>query len=579
MASTSSYQPDEAPSPITSSELPGLPKGSGSGSGSTPNAIIDVPIDERQEQLSPEKVREVVRLWQCPVCSFPLQEPITLPCGGTVCRDCLPHPYTRANITYPAEANRRQGFRCPCRGFCYKEHALGDCNPDVTLSKTVEGVKAELQALPNGPATTHVIVKDEWEQAGVPSLRDPETETRSRVLQGGRLFATYLMALEGSLSYDAEVVYRTHDSIVDDDPAPKSHDDHAVLLKIKEATRSEMDCHVCYALFFDPVTTPCGHTFCRSCLQRVLDHAHYCPVCRRALSIEPMIYRESCPTNKLIGKIITCFWADQLEERRRAVMAEVLPHNGLSITGDGDYDTAIFVCTLAFPSMPTFLHIFEPCYRLMLRRALEGDRTFGMVLSHAGNLLELGTMLRIVSVEFFPDGRSLIETVGVSRFRIVRRALLDGYIVAKTERITDISMAEEEEQEAREISRRVSQPPATPDGSGAPPERGRFPRTRVEIETTSTTDLMDFGVDFVNRMRAHSVQWLASRMLTIYGECPADPALFPWWLASILPVTDLEKYRLLSTIRVRERLKICAAWILEWQRGSSWSFATSCCMM
>lgn len=33
--------------------------------------------------------------------------------------------------------------------------------------------------------------------------------------------------------------------------------------------------------------------------------------------------------------------------------------------------TPIFVCTLAFPGMPTILHIFEPRYRLMVRRCLE----------------------------------------------------------------------------------------------------------------------------------------------------------------------------------------------------------------
>ena len=37
------------------------------------------------------------------------------------------------------------------------------------------------------------------------------------------------------------------------------------------------------SLLFEPVTASCGHTFCRECLYRVLDHAQTCPVCRATL--------------------------------------------------------------------------------------------------------------------------------------------------------------------------------------------------------------------------------------------------------------------------------------------------------
>ena len=41
----------------------------------------------------------------------------------------------------------------------------------------------------------------------------------------------------------------------------------------------------------------------------------------------------------------------------------------------------IFVCTMAYPTVPCPLHIFEPCYRLMIRRCIEtGTRQFGMCL-------------------------------------------------------------------------------------------------------------------------------------------------------------------------------------------------------
>ena len=39
----------------------------------------------------------------------------------------------------------------------------------------------------------------------------------------------------------------------------------------------------------------------------------------------------------------------------------------------------VFVCTMAFPYLPSPLHVFEPQYRLMIRRCTEsGSRRFGM---------------------------------------------------------------------------------------------------------------------------------------------------------------------------------------------------------
>jgi Lon protease-like protein len=441
---------------------------------------------------------------------------------------------------------------------------VSDCAANVTLNKVVPAVQAEYAkgraAALASSLSTVVEARDQWEAAGVPSLQGKEVLPKP--LPGGRLLATYLLAEAGELDFNAEVAYRGEDTTDHADL------DAAVLAQVKEVTRAEMDCQVCYALYYDSVTTPCGHTYCRVCLQRVLDHARHCPICRRPLSIQPLIYRESCPENELIRRITTCFWADMLDDRRQAVLADAMSHQA------DECDTPLFICTLAFPSMPTFLHVFEARYRLMIRRAMERDRTFGMVLYDHPGFVELGTLLRIVNVEFFEDGRSLLETVGVSRFRILRHAVVDGYTVAKVETINDIGIAEEEELEATELRGALSRPASVAaadnnddddHNSASPSLTVGFPTTREEIDTTSTQVLMDFATDFVRRMQRQSVGWLTARILAIYGQCPSDPAIFPWWFANILPVRELEKYRLLETTSVRERLKICCGWILEWE--------------
>ena len=517
--------------------------------------------DSRVDETPFTEVRQLIRLIQCRVCSAVLRDPYALPCGGNVCKSCMPGSHHRAHISFFATSDRLQGLWCPLPD-CAKEHAVGDCSPDVALGRTLGVIEAELENALNEAQgldlITHIMVKDYWETTGISSLREPESA--SRVFKGGRLLATYALAKAGNIKYEDEVTYVG--SLADGQAAT----DSCVLGRVKRAARAEVDCQICYALFYDPVTTPCGHTFCRPCLQRVLDHAKYCPVCRRSLTIQPMVYSQDCPSNQILTKLISTFWSELLAERRQIAITEGLRD------GRREYDIPVFVCTLSFPSMPTFLHVFEPRYRLMIRRALEGDRTFGMVLG--GSFMELGTLLRIVNVQFFPDGRSLLETVGTSRFRILERGILDGYVVARIQKVNDVSVAEEEALEAAETSGvetgngdEGSCPSDCAGGCGSP-ARSRSPATREEVEMASTRDLMSLGEDFVRRMQAQSAPWLAARILAIYGECPNDPILFPWWLANVLPVRDSEKYRLLGTTTVRERLKMCCHWILEWERDT-----------
>ncbi|KAJ4012150.1 hypothetical protein NW752_004544 [Fusarium irregulare] len=525
--------------------------------------------------------RDFVRLFQCRICSLPLDEPISLPCGKSMCRRCLPNTHLRANITYPAVPNRLRGFRCPFED-CGKEHALGDCAVDVVLNKTAQHVREEIERFKRESSTTElatrVMWQDPWAAAGIASMRN-DNDAYSKVIPGGKVIATYRLAEEGDLSYEADISY---DEIISATPSPPPDvDDTGLVRKAQDATRAEMDCQVCYALFYDPLTTTCGHTFCRSCLHRILDHSRYCPICRRSLAISPLLNQTLSPSNQTIKRIIETFWLEEVNARKEALDAE-------RVTQMEEYDTSLFVCTLSFPHMPTFLHIFEPRYRLMIRRAVEGDHTFGMVIpkrrQYPGDtdFHELGTLLRIVNIQFYPDGRSLIETVGLSRFRVLEHNFLDGYMVGKTERVDDVSLEDEEAAEAAEASPMETESNQDPihilEGDKEPTEQPstsplprsnssspHMPTSVADIDTMSTQSLMQYASSFVSRMREQSVPWLTERMLTIYGECPEDPAIFPWWFASMLPVKDIEKYRLLGTSSVRERLKICCTWIVEWE--------------
>ena len=512
---------------------------------------VSTPGDVRpQDGSDPHRgAREIVRLIQCSICSLPLRNPLTLPCGNSLCRTCVPELHTRTHISYPNTEGRQEGFDCPFAS-CGKDHSVGDCSQDVTLGKVMERVSIEVARCRPLTVDTPTLLDERphWK-----NIVDSSTETytpSSRVLNGGRLLATYTLAEIAELKYDSEVAYQTMSPDGDD----YRHLDEAMLSHLKEATKAELDCQVCYALMLDPLTTTCGHTFCRKCVARVLDHSTLCPICRRDLAMPPGVAK--VPSNKRLSDLLNQLCPDQVAEREKTAAAEELAMAD-------DKNVPLFVCTLGFPTVPTFLHIFEPRYRLMVRRAIEnGNRKFGMIMynqrgSPQGDLgqthfMQYGTLLHINNAQMIPDGRSLLETHGVSRFRVKTWTTLDGYLIGNIDRIDDISLAEEEQIEATE----TTGPPAAPtDIIG-------------QLDRMSTQELLKVGTDFISRMRARSAPWLHERVLAAYGPMPDDPALFPYWFASILPISDEEKYNLLPTTSVRQRLKITARWVkrIETQR-------------
>uniref|UniRef100_A0A8C5PQS7 Uncharacterized protein n=1 Tax=Leptobrachium leishanense TaxID=445787 RepID=A0A8C5PQS7_9ANUR len=59
--------------------------------------------------------------------------------------------------------------------------------------------------------------------------------------------------------------------------------------------RDEVTCSICLNIYTDPVTLPCGHSFCRTCIGNVMDRQearrYSCPECRDMFKIKPDLKR------------------------------------------------------------------------------------------------------------------------------------------------------------------------------------------------------------------------------------------------------------------------------------------------
>uniref|UniRef100_A0A672U9Z0 LON peptidase N-terminal domain and ring finger 1 n=1 Tax=Strigops habroptila TaxID=2489341 RepID=A0A672U9Z0_STRHB len=283
---------------------------------------------------------------------------------------------------------------------------------------------------------------------------------------------------------------------------------------------SDFECSLCMRLLFEPVTTPCGHTFCKGCLQRCLDHAPQCPLCKESLK-EYLASRKYSIT-ELLEELIMKYLSDELYERKRIHAEETAEHSNLT------KNVPMFVCTMAYPTVPCPLHVFEPRYRLMIRRSMEtGTKQFGMCISDSQNgFADHGCMLQIRNVHFLPDGRSVVDTVGGKRFRVLRRGMKDGYCTADIEYLEDVKVADEDElKKLRELHNFVYNQAC----SWFQNLRNKF-RTQI---------LQHFGP---MPDREENIQAM-----------PNGPA-WCWWLLAVLPVDPRYQLSVLSMMSLKDRL-------------------------
>uniref|UniRef100_A0A3P8X375 LON peptidase N-terminal domain and ring finger 4 n=1 Tax=Cynoglossus semilaevis TaxID=244447 RepID=A0A3P8X375_CYNSE len=223
---------------------------------------------------------------------------------------------------------------------------------------------------------------------------------------------------------------------------PVAEDDEEMMMRKEDGrdrqkslsvlTVSDFECPLCIRLFFEPVTTPCGHTFCKNCIERSLDHNLRCPLCKQPLQ-EFLKNRKYIPT-VLLQDIMNQLFPSQLAERKQVHDAE------MAELSNPNKDIPVFVCTVAYPGISCPLHIFEPRYRLMMRRCMEtGTKKFGMCsYEHGKGFADYGCILEILSLELLPDGRSYVDTVGGSRFKVLKRGQRDGYHTADIEYLEDL---------------------------------------------------------------------------------------------------------------------------------------------
>lgn len=203
----------------------------------------------------------------------------------------------------------------------------------------------------------------------------------------------------------------------------------------------------------------------------------------------------------------------------------------------------IFICTTAFPYVPCPLFVYEPRYRLMIRRAIEsGERQFGIALAQNGRqrYADFGTMLEIRDCVLLGDGCSILSTVGCRRFRIINRDEKDGYDTAKVEYIYD-----------EPVSSNTAAAAAAVDDGGSGAGGGGAERLQAIFELHQK--VYHEAIEWYTNLPEHT----KDEILKSFGNMPAledrwemviDGPAWAWYIIAILPLNQQLKVSILYTI-------------------------------
>lgn len=289
-------------------------------------------------------------------------------------------------------------------------------------------------------------------------------------------------------------------------------------------SESDFECNLCLAVMHYPITCPCGHTWCKACLIKSLDYSPMCPMCRTKLP--SLGYFLSRPPSKAIASFLNLFSIQHPSD-----MPAILPGK-----------MPIFISSLAFPGTTSNFHMFESRYRVMMKRCIETDRKFGVVLPSINSgptpCVEYGTVMYIKQFEPLLGSDILATEAGnLPRYVVECEAL---YRIKLSNIVKDSA--------------------------------GYFIADVLRIEDTEPEDLDNWNPERLTHLVHGARQFVDGILSNLppparyhferqHGKMPLDPAELSFWMADFLPLNPYVLFQLLPLTQVDHRMSLICEWL------------------
>jgi Lon protease-like protein len=471
----------------------------------------------------------------CEACNELLFEPLSLYCGASICKRCYRKNTLYYNCVvckskhivenqinslihsllsklFPVQQRQLQDLKQ--LEYSYKE---GDIRMDL-LDKICNDTILQLPFIIRSKILAE---KGQFSEARRDCHKADELNSQNKRGLVSLQLASYFEELQSNPRCRAVSDMRSHLKRVCQDLCQKEIKSHILLNQhlrdhLHLVQKEDFECVLCLDTFVDPISTPCGHTYCRNCLIRSLDCSRQCPTCR--LPIPTIGYFMHAKTNKFIYSFL------ELLNATKPTVPFSFPRIWIPI----------FFNSLVFPNSTTSFHFFECHYRVMAKRCIEGNKRFGVMLPQVpnnpvqyGTLVEITTFEPLLTCDIIPtcDGnlpRYVVHVKAMSRFRVDEYKTMDGIPMAYITRIED----------------------EQPD-----------PESLEQWITKART----FVAELMKKIPPQARLFLERK----HGVMPVDPSDFSFWLGSFLPMNPFVLYQLMPITNVTKRMELLCTWLEE----------------
>ena len=178
----------------------------------------------------------------------------------------------------------------------------------------------------------------------------------------------------------------------------------------------EFECQICMDIMVEPVTTLCGHTFCKICLMRYLRTKLNCPICRKTILQSP----DSLSKNISFENLIKSKYSEKYEERLKTVRLSYQDESNAEANIRRNIPTIYLENSFVWPRIKRRLIINNMTMYSTIHASSINDRL--LIISQDNqnyseqNQVNISSLVEILSLKRTENHIDL-EVIGLKRFR------------------------------------------------------------------------------------------------------------------------------------------------------------------
>jgi len=191
-----------------------------------------------------------------------------------------------------------------------------------------------------------------------------------------------------------------------------------------EKIPEDFECSLCLNLLLDPVSVACGHTFCRTCINRSSEYRTACPLCRKPVHVGGGV-------NVLLANIIAERFPKALSVRKQARVGELTQVESRPVKTLPVIQTQEIIV----PGASLHIHIIEPEHLLAFQAAV----------ADSASLICQGPIISTVcSVEHLAGDQAAVRGLYRCVSNTESISTREGYSLGNAEEIIDEPINQEE---------------------------------------------------------------------------------------------------------------------------------------